>query len=173
MNKSQLDLMVMAGHDKVTGQRVWAVQSTSRSKAKGFPVFHVLTWIANDARWACPCESRKPCVHMRFASEASQREQERIDAAFDALTAIHFGLDSEEHLAELATRYLDDRHDYETPSMMLQEPIIARNDTGSRLYRETPKLIGGWDGVVNGRDERLLDAYDKTLPLAERVREVM
>jgi hypothetical protein len=84
--KTQNELMIMACTDK-SGQRVWAVQSTSQTKKNGFPTFHLVTWNASTASWDCPCQSRKPCVHMCFASNASKREQERIDAAFDALTA--------------------------------------------------------------------------------------
>jgi len=145
VKQPQVEMMIMACTDK-SGQRVWAVQSTSLTKKNGFPTFHLVTWDASAASWQCPCQSRKPCIHMRFASEASRMEQQRIDAAFDALTAIHFGLDSEEHLEEMATQYFDDRHDYETPPVMLTEPIMARRDTGPRLFRE---------------------------PLAERVREAM
>lgn len=79
--------MVMAGRDKATGQRVWLVQSTSGTKAAGHLVFHILTWDESAAAWVCPCLSRKPCIHMRLASDASKAEQQRADAAFDALTS--------------------------------------------------------------------------------------
>lgn len=102
---AQQELMVMRGTSKATGQRVWAVQSTSGSKAAGCPVFHILHWDEASASWVCPCPARKPCVHMRLASEASKADVERdaallaeieqedswqrfpsVDAMFDALT---------------------------------------------------------------------------------------
>jgi hypothetical protein len=203
---AQVEMMIMACTDKA-GQRVWAVQSTSQTKKNGFPKFHLVTWDFEAASWVCPCPARKPCIHMKFASEASKREQERIDAAFDALTAkpeievadkatqdearqarinkleaaivrwrecelthIDYYQDMVDNLEALnagaaykqvtfdmeevmlaAGRVFgaianNSAHDVKRHNPPKTEPIIARRDTGPRLFRE---------------------------PLAERVREVM
>lgn len=153
------ELMIMACTDK-SGQRVWAVQSTSQTRANGFPTFHLVTWDASKAAWSCPCQSRKPCIHMRFASEASRREQQQVDAAFDALnpylTCYVCGGEAGIYRdcckkvvctpcfyaahKETEPQYPDyddsnPRRD-ELEVTMKAEPIIARCDTGKRLFRE-------------------------------------
>jgi hypothetical protein len=212
MKAQQTQLMVMKAHEKGQNRLCWAVQSTSGTKTNGYPTFHIVTWDEASSSWVCPCPARKPCIHMRLASEASQDEQQRIDAAFDALTAtkgdeedrplcatcckviereegtcidcgepLHFACvdhgrcsncqewswgtgetlgdieaerviygDDEMAIEDAPQQYPDyddsnPRRD-ELEVLMKAEPIMARRDTGPRLYRE---------------------------PLAERVREVM
>jgi hypothetical protein len=117
------ELQIMACTDKA-GERVWAVQSTTLTKRNGFPTFHLVTWNASTSAWECPCQSRKPCVHMRFASEASRIEQQRADAVFDALTGPYPDYDDSNPQREAVEA-----------TMRGYEPLTIRNTPPMSIYR--------------------------------------
>lgn len=91
MTQQKSALPMMRCTDKATGERIWAVRSSSQSLMKNREVFHLVRWDAQAVRWVCQCPARKPCIHIRQAAQASrdehnERQQEADRIAAEVLT---------------------------------------------------------------------------------------